>query len=137
MVRSGIDEIYSASIDSNDLDEIAKDVSFFWSAVFSAFSGSDVDYIRAELWADSGRVVCYGVGKLGEQRIGRKTFQVAINRLAQEWLEIEDLSDPEFEQISDDLNLQYVKVCEQVIRAIPSSAPVQFYDSDSNDRIFG
>ncbi len=130
--NSGRHSIYSATINSSEASNIKSCLEGFWTKVAACFDGERIDYLRVELWADSGRLICFGVGEAGEQRIGECTIQVTINQFAEDWLEVEESSDEEFDSKTDQLNRRYIAFSELARRRQAPAIPVKYFDTDSD-----
>ncbi|XZE20903.1 hypothetical protein SH449x_000795 [Pirellulaceae bacterium SH449] len=133
--KSGRHSIHSATISTCEESKIESELEEFWSKVAMCFQAETVDHLRVELWADSGRLICFGVGEAGEQRVGECTVQVTINQFAQDWLQVEEASDDEFDIKAEQLNRRYIALSEQARSKRSLSTNVRYFDADSEDSV--
>lgn len=133
--KSGRHSIHSATISTSEESRIETELQKFWTKVSMCFQAEKVDYLRVELWADSGRLICFGVGMAGEQRVGECTVQVTINQFAQDWLEVEEASDDEFDLKAEQLYRRYIQLSEQARSRESLSTSVRYFDADSVDSV--
>jgi hypothetical protein len=108
----------------------------FWTAVASELASVEqVAYLRVELWADSGRVLCFAINCNGRARAGNRTFQAIVPKMAEEWLQLEGLSDALFDAAIDELNSRYAGLLESARNLSECALRTRYFDADSEDEI--
>jgi len=134
--KSGRHTIHSGTIEAREDSEIEEELRKFWTHVVGTYGDiGGVSHLRIEVWADSGRLICFAVGEDGTIRVGNTTSQVTINRLAEQWLAIEDLPEEKFDDASDKLDRRYADLSRVASRKVGCEYVTRYFDADSEDEI--
>ncbi|GAB5443389.1 MAG: hypothetical protein Fues2KO_37380 [Fuerstiella sp.] len=134
---SGRNVLHSYAIDGEDLDEISRGVCEFWRSISETYRRFDeVEYLRVELWADSGRLICFASGADSGVRLGHTTCQAIISRFAEEWLAVEELPDEQFDAAADNLNQRFADLSKSASVDAGCVFQIRYFDADSDDEIF-
>lgn len=134
---SGRNVLHSYAIDGEDLDEISRGLCEFWRSISETYRHFDeVEYLRVELWADSGRLICFASGADSGVRLGYTTCQAIIPRFAEEWLAIEELPDERFDAAADNLNQRFADLSKAASVDARCVFLIRYFNADSDDEIF-
>jgi hypothetical protein len=134
MTRSGRNVVWSASIPGSDIEPLQLEFMELWRHFASSLKDAGrMRFVRVEIWADSGRVVCFGVNE-SDHRVANITYQILVEELKNQWDELSarDLSDKAFQKDARKLMGKYVQAIQDAAYKSEPPAPIRYFDADAD-----
>jgi hypothetical protein len=132
--QSGRNIIWTTAIPSIGPDRLRQGFTEFWRHFAQSFEKAGAyDFVRVEIWADSGRVICFAVDDNG-RRVANITYQIVIADLKKRWDELasDSIADDEFARAAQTLIQDCVRELDEAARSVKELPLIRYFDTDSD-----